>query len=86
MAVDTQQVDLRMFPGLARAKFTTLTQRAGDCIFVPYSMLHAVEKIDDGLGVAVSYLLLHTDSVNSNQDLSTKTYHTDRCTHWPVFE
>ena len=63
MAVDTQQVDLRMFPGLARAKFTTLTQRAGDCIFVPYSMLHAVEKVDDGLGVAVSYLLLQTRPV-----------------------
>ena len=59
MAVDTQQVDLRMFPGLARAKFTTFTQHAGDCIFVPYSMLHAVEKVDDELGVAVSYVLRH---------------------------
>lgn len=56
MAVDTQRVDLRMFPGLAGAKFTTLTQRAGDCIFVPYSMLHAVEKVDTGLGLAVSYM------------------------------
>lgn len=56
MAVDTQRVDLRMFPGLVGAKFTTLTQRAGDCIFVPYSMLHAVEKVDTGLGLAVSYM------------------------------
>jgi hypothetical protein len=48
-----------MFPGLARAKFTTFTQHAGDCIFVPYSMLHAVEKVDDELGVAVSYVLTH---------------------------
>lgn len=35
VAVDTQRVDLRMFPGLANAEFTTVTQRAGDCIFVP---------------------------------------------------
>lgn len=58
VAVDTERVDLRMYPGLARARFTTLTQRAGDCIFVPYSMLHAVEKTDDGLGVAVSCVLI----------------------------
>ena len=45
MAVDTEAVDLRMHPGLATASFTVLTQRAGDCIFVPYSMLHAVEKV-----------------------------------------
>lgn len=56
VAVDTESVDLYMFPGLGRAKFTVLTQKAGDCIFVPYSMLHAVEKLDDGLGLAVSYM------------------------------
>jgi hypothetical protein len=56
VAVDTENVDLYMFPGLARAKFTVLTQKAGDCVFVPYSMLHAVEKLDDGLGIAVSYM------------------------------
>ena len=56
VAVDTDSVDLRIHRGLAKAAFTVLTQKAGDCIFVPYSMLHAVEKLDDGLGVAVSYM------------------------------
>merc|ERR1712054_680332 len=30
----------------------------GDCIFIPYAMLHQVEKLDDGLQTAASWMFL----------------------------
>ena len=35
-----------------------LIQEAGDCIFIPYAMLHQVQKLDDGMQVAASWMFL----------------------------
>lgn len=35
-----------------------MIQEAGDCIFIPYAMLHQVEKFDEGLQVAASWMFL----------------------------
>mmetsp|Transcript_42539 Transcript_42539/g.95665 ORF Transcript_42539/g.95665 Transcript_42539/m.95665 type:complete len:232 (-) Transcript_42539:6-701(-) len=35
-----------------------LIQEPGDCIFIPYAMLHQVEKVDEGLQLAASWMFL----------------------------
>ena len=35
-----------------------LIQEPGDCIFIPYAMLHQVQKLDDGMQVAASWMFL----------------------------
>jgi hypothetical protein len=64
VGVDVNNVDLRLHRYLLEVEFEAVTQNPGDCIFLPYSMLHFAghaageEKIAnyDELHVAVSYM------------------------------
>merc|ERR1712060_817333 len=44
--------------GLRNMDYYELIQEAGDCMFIPYAMLHQVQKLDDGLQVAASWMFL----------------------------
>jgi len=56
--LDPDHVDLIVQHRLRQMDYYELIQEAGDCIFIPYAMLHQVEKLDDGLQVAVSWMFL----------------------------
>jgi len=56
--LDPDNVDLIVQHKLRNMDYYELYQEAGDCIFIPYAMLHQVEKLDDGLQVAVSWMFL----------------------------
>merc|ERR1740139_1131635 len=56
--LDPDHVDLIVQHPLRHLEYYEMIQEAGDCVFLPYAMLHQVEKIDTGLGVAVSWMFL----------------------------
>jgi len=56
--IDPDNVDLIVQNKLRNMDYYEMYQEAGDCIFIPYAMLHQVEKLDDGLQVAVSWMFL----------------------------
>jgi hypothetical protein len=56
--LDPDNVDLIVQHKLRKMDYYELYQEAGDCIFIPYAMLHQVEKLDDALQVAVSWMFL----------------------------
>jgi hypothetical protein len=60
VGVDVDRLDLNLHTYLTEAHFETLTQYPGDCVFLPYSMLHYAGHLvtDDTLQVAVSYMWL----------------------------
>ena len=62
VGVDVDNLDLSLHDYLTTSDFQTFTQYPGDCVFLPYSMLHfaghAVDADDDFLQVAVSYMWL----------------------------
>eukprot|EP00746_Dinoflagellata_sp_MGD_P006614 gnl/MRDRNA2_/MRDRNA2_112985_c0_seq1.p1 gnl/MRDRNA2_/MRDRNA2_112985_c0~~gnl/MRDRNA2_/MRDRNA2_112985_c0_seq1.p1 ORF type:complete len:601 (-),score=96.05 gnl/MRDRNA2_/MRDRNA2_112985_c0_seq1:224-1969(-) len=58
VAIDPDKVDLMVHHKMADIPYQRVIQRAGDCIFLPYSMLHWVNKIDLGMQIAVSYMWL----------------------------
>mmetsp|Transcript_16116 Transcript_16116/g.36126 ORF Transcript_16116/g.36126 Transcript_16116/m.36126 type:complete len:591 (+) Transcript_16116:69-1841(+) len=56
--VDPDHVDLIVQHKLRNMDYYELIQEAGDCIFIPYAMLHQVTKMDEGLQVAASWMFL----------------------------
>lgn len=61
--LDADRVDLIVQHKLRTMDYYELTQEAGDCLFIPYAMLHQVSRADQGpggqdLGVAVSWMFL----------------------------
>jgi len=56
--LDPDHVDLIVQHKLRNMDYYELIQEAGDCIFIPYAMLHQVEKLDDGMQVAASWMFL----------------------------
>jgi len=56
--VDPDAVDLIVQNKLRNMDYYELLQEAGDCIFIPYAMMHQVEKLDDDFQVAVSWMFL----------------------------
>jgi hypothetical protein len=47
--------------GCCQVKYYRFTQRPGDCVFLPYSMLHYVNKTNVGFQSAASYMWLPTE-------------------------
>ena len=56
--LDPDRVDLIVQNKLRNMDYYELIQEAGDCIFIPYAMLHQVQKLDDGMQVAASWMFL----------------------------
>jgi len=56
--LDPDHVDLIVQNKLRNMDYYEMIQEPGDCIFIPYAMLHQVEKLDEGLQVAVSWMFL----------------------------
>lgn len=56
--LDPDKVDLIVQHKLRTMDYYELIQEAGDCIFIPYAMLHQVQKLDAGLQVAASWMFL----------------------------
>lgn len=56
--LDPDRVDLIVQHKLRNMDYYELIQEAGDCIFIPFAMLHQVQKLDDGLQVAASWMFL----------------------------
>eukprot|EP00438_Fugacium_kawagutii_P025306 Skav201466 [mRNA] locus=scaffold663:53443:59592:+ [translate_table: standard] len=56
--LDPDRVDLIVQHKLRNMDYYELIQEAGDCIFIPFAMLHQVHKLDDGLQVAASWMFL----------------------------
>lgn len=56
--IDPDKVDLRVHKNFKDVTYYEITQKAGDCIFLPYSMVHYVNKTSPGFQVAVSYMWL----------------------------
>ncbi|CAE8620038.1 unnamed protein product, partial [Polarella glacialis] len=56
--LDPDHVDLIVQHKLRKMDYYELIQEAGDCIFIPFAMLHQVEKVTDDLQVAVSWMFL----------------------------
>jgi len=58
VAIEPDSVDLRVHKDMADLPYYEVTQKAGDCIFLPYSMVHWVNKTSPGFQVASSYMWL----------------------------
>jgi len=56
--LDPDNVDLIVQHKLRNMDYYELIQEAGDCVFIPYAMLHQVQKLDLGLQVAASWMFL----------------------------
>lgn len=67
--LDPDHTDLIVQHKLRQMDYYELVQEAGDCVFIPYAMLHQVEKLDDGLQVAVSWMFL-PETLYSDEDCS----------------
>ena len=59
--IEVDGVDMRVHRKMADVPFYQFTQKAGDCVFLPYSMLHYVNKTNPGLQVAMSYMWVPQD-------------------------
>ena len=53
---DARAIDLNRFPKMRDLKIKMVTQRKGDCMYIPYGHLHQVSKVSKGFSVGVSYL------------------------------
>eukprot|EP00933_Yihiella_yeosuensis_P030606 TRINITY_DN24231_c0_g1_i2.p1 TRINITY_DN24231_c0_g1~~TRINITY_DN24231_c0_g1_i2.p1 ORF type:complete len:304 (+),score=54.71 TRINITY_DN24231_c0_g1_i2:31-912(+) len=56
--MDPDHVDLIVNHKLRNFEYYELIQEPGDCIFIPYAMMHQVEKLDDDFQVAASWMFL----------------------------
>eukprot|EP00658_Telonema_sp_P-2_P056370 TRINITY_DN4482_c0_g2_i5.p1 TRINITY_DN4482_c0_g2~~TRINITY_DN4482_c0_g2_i5.p1 ORF type:complete len:356 (-),score=62.85 TRINITY_DN4482_c0_g2_i5:358-1425(-) len=56
--IDPDKVDLRVHQKLSNVEYYEFDQEVGDCIFLPYSMLHYVNKTSPGFHVAASWMFL----------------------------
>mmetsp|Transcript_3807 Transcript_3807/g.8888 ORF Transcript_3807/g.8888 Transcript_3807/m.8888 type:complete len:560 (+) Transcript_3807:632-2311(+) len=65
--LEPDSVDLIVQNKLRNMDYYEMVQEAGDCLFLPYAMLHQVEKIDKDLQVAVSWMFL-PETVYNEED------------------
>lgn len=56
--LDPDHVDLIVQNQLREMDYYELIQEPGDCVFIPFAMLHAVTKLDEGLQFAASWMFL----------------------------
>eukprot|EP00398_MALV-I-01_sp_L67-1_P000418 gene418-69_t len=54
--VDPDAVDLLVHKNFENVTYHEFIQEPGDCVYIPYSYLHWVNKTDDGMQVAASYM------------------------------
>jgi hypothetical protein len=68
VGIDVDHVDLSLHAYLREVEFQVLTQNPGDCVFVPFSMLHYAGHLvtDNTLQVAISYMWLPETDFNYN--------------------
>jgi hypothetical protein len=59
--IDPDAVDMRVHRNMKKVTYYEVTQKAGDCIFLPFSMVHWVNKTSPGFQVATSYMWLPTE-------------------------
>jgi len=59
--IDPDSVDMRVHKDFAKVRYQEVIQEPGDCIFLPYSMLHWVNKTNPDFQVAASYMWLPTE-------------------------
>jgi len=63
--IDPDAVDMRVHKKFSQVTYYEVTQKAGDCIFLPYSMVHWVNKTSPGFQVAVSYMWLPNEEFDA---------------------
>lgn len=56
--LDPDKVDLIVQNKLRNMDYYELIQEPGDCIFIPFAMLHQVKKLDEATQVAASWMFL----------------------------
>jgi hypothetical protein len=68
VGINVDSFDINLHNYLLEAEFEILTQYPGDCVFLPYSMLHYAGHLvpDDTLQVAVSFMWLPETLFNEN--------------------
>ena len=74
VGINVDEFDLNLHAYLKEVEFETVTQYPGDCVFLPYSMLHYAGHLTDDpskLQVAVSFMWLPNTSRNSECKLSS---------------
>jgi hypothetical protein len=74
VAIDVDNLDLSLHAYLLEADFEVVTQYPGDCVFLPYSILHYAGHLvtDDTLQVAVSFMWLPGTQFNEKCDIGSK--------------
>jgi len=68
--LDPDHTDLIVQHKLRNMDYYEFVQEAGDCIFLPYAMLHQVEKLGDDMQVAASWMFL-PETIYSEKDCET---------------
>jgi len=63
--IDPDAVDMRVHKKFSEVTYYEVTQKAGDCIFLPYAMVHWVNKTSPGFQVAVSYMWLPNEEYDA---------------------
>merc|ERR1719203_2251755 len=56
--LEAETVDLIVQNKIRNVDYYELIQEPGDCIFIPYAMLHQVTSVDKGLQIASSWMFL----------------------------
>jgi len=56
VAIDPDAIDLKVNFGFQDMDYYKIVQEPGDCVFIPYSMLHQVTKTDNAFSVSASYM------------------------------
>lgn len=54
--IDPDRVDLMKYKEFQKMQYYKVKQEAGDCLFIPYAMLHYVDKITPGFSAATTYM------------------------------
>ena len=57
--IDPERVDMKKFPGFAKARWTNATMRAGDCMYLPAYHMHYVRST--GRNIAGMYMFQTTE-------------------------
>ena len=63
---DPHSVDMEAYPSVKDLRYQRVTQRAGDCIYIPNAYMHQVTKPNAEHNVAVSYMFLPTEEYSEN--------------------
>lgn len=58
VGIDPDHVDLRVHHRMSNIEYHEFVQHPGDCVFIPYSYLHWVNKTSSGFHAAASFMFL----------------------------